>query len=170
MKNTPSFLVLITATILLAGCARTQPQPNQPTPAAIPSVSPSPAKTTTAPARVGGNLIYVPEQTPGSVVTVAQVGLEQPGYVVVHRAAGEKPGPIVGASALIAAGDHADLAVSLSQRTADGQTFFAMLHRDDGDGQFDARTDAPVKDQFGNVMMMEFTVSVDASPPGAVQF
>lgn len=170
MKNTQSFLVLIAVAIVAAGCARTQPQPTQPTPVATATVSPPPEKTATAPARIGGNLIYVPEQTPGRLVTVAQVGVEQPGYVVIHRAEGGKPGTIIGASSLIAAGDHANLTVTLTQGTADGQSFFAMLHRDNGDGQFDANPDVPVQDQSGSVMMMEFTVSVDASPPGAIQF
>lgn len=170
MKNTHSLMVLMAVAIVAAGCARTKPQSNQPTPVATATVSPSPATTSNAPARIGGNLIYVPEQTPGRLVTVAQVGLEQPGYVVIHRAEGGKPGAIIGASSLVAAGDHADLAVTLTQGTADGQSLFAMLHRDNGDGRFAANLDVPVLDLSGNVMMMEFTVSVHADIPGAVQF
>jgi hypothetical protein len=58
-----------------------------------------------------------------------------------------------------------DVAVPLQRPAADGETLWAMLHTDDGNGMYDgAATDAPVEDG-GMVVQQSFDVTVAAGTP-----
>ena len=119
---------------------------------------------------IGQNAIYVTEQTPGRSVTVSIVRLEKPGFVVIYQDAGGTPGAVLGVSNLLPAGETEDAApIILSRTTADGEVLHAMLHLDDGDGQFDAVVDQPARDPVGEgPVAMEVIVSTDAAEPGVV--
>lgn len=118
--------------------------------------------------RVGDNAIYAPDQKPGESVTVGLAYIADGGYVVIHAVSDGKPGAILGASALLPAGESQGISVALSRASAEGEGLIAMLHNDDGDGAFDPSNDSPVKDASGNVIMMNFTASSDAEGAGAV--
>ncbi len=119
--------------------------------------------------RVGRNAIYIPEQLPTTEITVGFVALARPGFIVIHEGVDEGAGMIVGASFLLPAGEIASGArIILSRTTRDGEEFTAKIHTDDGDGIFDASKDQPVRDEQGNIVMMSFTVSVDAEAGGEV--
>lgn len=119
---------------------------------------------------VSKNAIYVAEQVPSKIASVAVVHLEAPGFVVIHEDAAGMPGIILGASVLLPAGEtKSPVLISLSRMTKDDETIYAMLHLDDGDGVFDARKDRPAKDRVGGEpVMMVVTVSKDATEPGAI--
>ncbi len=119
---------------------------------------------------VGNNAIYVADQLPGRSVSIAVALLEKPSFVVIHEDNAGKPGKILGASGVLPAGETKNLTpITLSRATADGETLYAMLHLDDGEGTFDATKDKPALDSLsGQPVMMIFTVSLDASEPGAV--
>ncbi len=119
---------------------------------------------------VSANAIYVADQMPARTVAVAVVRLAQPGFVAIHQDVNGMPGKILGVSGLLLAGETKNLPpIALSRETANDETFFAMLHRDDGDGTFDEAKDAPAPDSTtGEPVMMMFTVSADATEPGAV--
>ncbi|MBI2068534.1 MAG: hypothetical protein HYT67_00270 [Candidatus Yanofskybacteria bacterium] len=116
------------------------------------------------------NAIYVAEQPPSNIVSVAIVRLGKPGFVVIHEDVNEAPGRILGVSDLIAPGETKDsLPITLSRSTLDGETIYAMLHFDDGDGVFDAAKDNPVIDPIANEPMMAIVaISKDATEPDAV--
>ncbi len=119
---------------------------------------------------VGRNAIYVAEQSPSRIVSVAVVRLEKVGFVVIHEDNAGKSGKILGASGALPAGETKNLTpITISRTTVDGETLYAMIHLDDGDGTFDATKDEPAQDSLGGEpVMMIFTVSLDASEPGAV--
>ncbi len=132
---------------------------------------------------VGRNAIYVAEQSPSKTVSVAVARLEKTGFVAIYEdnagplrrsfseaSEASKPGKILGASGILQAGDTKNLTpITLSRATADGETLYAMLHLDDGDGVFDPAKDKPALDSLGGEpVMMIFTVSMDANEPGAV--
>ncbi len=119
---------------------------------------------------VGRNAIYVAEQSPSRNVSVAVARLEKTGFVAIHEDNAGKPGKILGTSGILQAGETKNLTpITLSRVTADGETLYAMLHLDDGDGVFDPVKDKPALDSLGGEpVMMIFTVSMDASEPGAV--
>jgi len=118
---------------------------------------------------VGGNAIYVAEQLPSQIVSVALALLANPGFVVVHEDRAGAPGRILGQSAMLGAGETKNLSIALSRSTTDGETLYAMLHFDDGDGVFDAAKDKPVLDSVsGEPVMTIITISQDASEPGVI--
>lgn len=119
---------------------------------------------------VSNSAIYVAEQMPGQSVSVSIARLEKPGFVVIHEDAAGATGQILGVSRWLPVGEtKIPLPIRLSRATTDGETIYAMLHFDNGDGQFDATDDEPVLDSVdGDPMMMVVTVSQDATEPGVV--
>ena len=119
---------------------------------------------------ISNNAIYTAEQMPGYSVSVQIVRLEKPGFVVIHEDADGKPGKILGESALLSAGETENLPpITLSHATKDGETIYAMLHFDNGDGKFNAFDDKSVLDPAGNAPVMTVVVvSEDASEPAVI--
>jgi len=110
---------------------------------------------------VGDNAIAV--SSDGGIITDVQlVLLSKPGYVIIHADNGEgKPGAIIGSSQLLPAGQGNNLTAVSSELTK-GQTYFAMLHFDDGDGSFDPSTDLPVTNDDGNIILMKYVIGGEA--------
>ncbi len=119
---------------------------------------------------VANNAIYVSEQAPGERVSISMVRLEKPGFVVIHEDDGGAPGKILGTSQLLSAGENQDIAqILLSRPTQDGETLYAMLHIDDGNGIFDAAKDKPAVDPVGKEPVMTIVdISKDAAEPGII--
>ena len=119
---------------------------------------------------VGENAIYVAEQPPSNIVSVAIVRLQKPGFVVVHENVDEVPGKVLGVSNLISSGETKNsLSIVLSRSTLDRETIYAMLYFDNEDGIFDITKDKPVIDSVANEPMMAIVaISKDATEPGAI--
>ncbi len=119
---------------------------------------------------IGTNAIYVAEQVPSETLSIAVVRLEKPGFVVIHEDVTGVPGGILGASELLMEGETNNLAsIPLSRLTRDGETLYAMLHLDDGDGIFDAMNDKPALDPINALpVMMIVTVGAEVTEPGAI--
>lgn len=147
--NVKLFLLLIVAFVLAAGIGYYK---------------------TTSGLLLGQNAIYVQDQAPGQSVTVAFATLEEAGFVVIHEAKDDNIGAVIGKSNLTPGGEAENLPpITLSRKTLDGETLFAMLHRDNGDKTFNAKEDAPITDNEGNPFMMQFIIDKEAGePPGAV--
>lgn len=122
------------------------------------------------PLRIEENAIYAPDQKPGSEVVIGLATFKDGGYVVVHEESEGKPGSIVGTTTLLDAGSHNNIDVTLSRPSVNGEGLFAMLHKDNGDGTFNAADDTPINGSDGNVIMMRFLIDGGADAPGAVTF
>lgn len=119
---------------------------------------------------IGRSAIYVSDQAPSEHIAVGFVVLEQPGFVVIHEEGQGAPDAILGVSSLVGAGEVSDLPpIPLSRATRDGETLFAMLHADDGDGAFDPAKDSPVRDAGGEPLMMQFSIDKESSLPDAIK-
>ena len=120
--------------------------------------------------RVGENAIYVADQMPAAAETVmiGFVDLVEVGWVVIHENNEGKPGTIMGNSDFLSSGETRDFSINLTRASVDGEQLFAMPHKDNGDGVFNAVDDTPVIDEEGNVMFMKFFISIDAEEPSAV--
>lgn len=117
---------------------------------------------------VSNNSIYAAEQVPGRSVSVSVIRLEKPGFVIIHDDVAGSPGKILGVSGLFKAGEiKSPEPIKLSKTTIDGETIYAMLHFDDGDGIFDAPNDKPILFNTEPLMMI-INVSSDAIEPEAV--
>lgn len=131
---------------------RSAPAPQQP---------PAPEAAGLGSVLVSGNAIAVNDQPPGLTVVISMVTLAQDGWVVIHEGENGKPGRILGARRFNA-GMNQSGSVELLRPTEEGRVYFAMLHADDGDRQFDHRRDLPLADPQGNVILMRFVAT--ASP------
>jgi hypothetical protein len=84
-------------------------------------------------------------------VVVAEVVSPGAGWIVVHADEAGAPGPIIGQTA-VEAGANADVSVTIDADAAT-DTLYAMLHEDDGDGEFDSAKDKSVKVDDKTVVM-----------------
>lgn len=104
------------------------------------------------------NRLVVTDQFPGTIVYISAVELADNGFVVIHRESTDgKPGEIVG-SEFFDRGTNPGQ-ITLVRTTNDMDSYFAMLHKDDGDGRFNAAKDLPIKDSKGQVIMLKFRVT-----------
>ncbi|MCH7883322.1 hypothetical protein IIA95_02825 [Patescibacteria group bacterium] len=125
-------------------------------------------QTNINPLLVGDNAIYVSNTKPATMVNVGFAILAGGGYVVIHEDGEGKPGAIVGNSIFLPQGENRDFEVTLSRESVDGEVLYAMLHSDNGDGVFNPAEDSPIQNDQGNIILMRFQISSDATEPGAI--
>lgn len=106
--------------------------------------------------------ILVTDQSEGVRVSLSSVVLKEGGWAVIHEDDNGAPGRILGAQ-LLAAGKWTDSTVELLRGTLAGQTYYAMLHSDNGDRAFDPKKDLPITDDEGNPVVMEFKANASAA-------
>ncbi len=83
------------------------------------------------------NSVVLAENKTGNFALVQSARLSKPGFVVIHRVNSNSDSEILGHSAFLAAGIHANLNIQLSSVASKEQTLVAALHEDDGDGKFE---------------------------------
>ncbi len=127
-----------------------------------------PTGNTISPLIIGDNAIFAPDQKPGSDVNIGLAVFGEEGYVVIHEDSNGAPGKIIGSSELMMVGESQNVEIELSRLSRNGENLFAMLHKDNGDGSFNPAEDAPVVDETGNIILMRFLISEEATEPGAV--
>jgi len=120
--------------------------------------------------RVGGNAVYMADQRPGVTLKATLVHLEKPGYVVIHENLDGAAGDIVGHSDIIAAGEHNNIPVTMTKEFIPGTLLFAMLHTDDGDGEWQSARDIALAGTSGNIIMMRFMIDINAPENPVVNF
>lgn len=101
--------------------------------------------------------LTVDDQFPGTVVYVSTASLKKAGFVVIHKNVGGKAGAVIGSKAFTAGTNPGQ--VDLTEATIEDQSYFAMIHEDNGDGVFDAATDMAVKDAMGREIMVRFNAT-----------
>lgn len=114
----------------------------------------------------------------GTSVSVASVTLPTAGFVVVHADGGGSPGPILGWSDLLPAGESTDVVVELAEPLTADATVFPMAHVDaNGNGEYefmppDVTIDVPATTGEGGVAVLPIDYEVvagdDASAAGLV--
>lgn len=107
----------------------------------------------------GENAIAVHDQAPGTKAVVSMVTLKDAGWVVIHEDKDGAPANILGAQRLDAGTYSVPIEVQLLRSTLEGSTYYAMLHSDDGDKQFDHKQDLPITDSLQNIIMMKFVAT-----------
>lgn len=105
------------------------------------------------------NRVTMSDQAAGSLnISVTSAYLQEPGFIVIHENVSGGAGRIVASSTYLPAGQSRNVMI-LTGALLDGKTYFAMLHKDNGDQKFDASQDAPMTDEDANVVMTEFKIS-----------
>jgi hypothetical protein len=103
--------------------------------------------------------IVVPEQAGGTNVFIESVTLPSGGYVVIHREDDGKSGVIIGVSEFLPAGTTTNFLMDTDEEVIEGDSLFAMLHVDDGDGAFVfPGADVPLTDSEGNIVLTNFLI------------
>lgn len=93
------------------------------------------------------------DQKVDGMVEILSASLKVNGYVVLYKEIGGGPGEITGVSNLLTAGRHSQFEVSHVAAVDSGSTVFALLHKDDGDGLFDAQKDIPMDGETGAIVL-----------------
>jgi hypothetical protein len=98
--------------------------------------------------------IYAPVEIPGSTLSVSQptnesavmiaATLKQAGFVTVHQAIGEAPGPLIGQSDLLPPGTYTDITLNMLGALSADNDFYFLVFVDDGNGVYDPGIDLPV--------------------------
>lgn len=103
---------------------------------------------------LGHNTVSVDEQRAGNSVFVSLATLSRGAWIAIHEDNGGVPANILGAR-YFPAGKTAGT-VDLLRATVPSTLYYAVVHQDDGDREFDFRRDEPLQDPFGNVIMVSF--------------
>ena len=130
-------------------------------PLALPTATPSPSPTAIEP------LVLVRNQAAGTSITIDQGVLTKKGFIAIHTDAAGKPGPVIGSSALLNVGTNTAITVSVTRRTRNGETLYAMLHTDvNGNGVYEfPGADIPTVDSTGVVVAPSFTIGAVSPSP-----
>lgn len=99
--------------------------------------------------------VIVTNQPYGSAVKVNAVSLESDGWIVVHE---EKDGLITNAlgAARRDSGLQKNIVIPLLRDTTQGARYWIVLYADNGDRQFDLKTDFPLRDSTNNPITTSF--------------
>ena len=104
----------------------------------------------------GGNGVYVEDQKAGETsVQIGFVVFADSGFVAIHEDNHGVPGKIIGFSDLIHKRlDH--LTIQVSSPLQNNHVYYAILHRDNGDGKFSEANDGFLNDKNNDVTLMSF--------------
>ena len=109
------------------------------------------------------NSITVSDQDPNAVaVLVGEASLRAPGFVAIYDGTNGRPGAIVATSALLTAGSHKNVSIIMNLKA--GETYYASLFGDDGNGDFNPNYDLPLTDNSGVPVIQMFKVKLTSSP------
>ncbi|MCB9011220.1 MAG: hypothetical protein H6531_05255 [Actinobacteria bacterium] len=125
--------------------------------------------TLSAPAPLAPASIAADDQAgDGRSVTVARLTLPAPGFIVIHADGGGAPGPVIGHSDLLPAGDSNDVEVALDTPITSSATVWPMAHVDVNVNEAyefappDEATDAPaLQEEAGAVAVVPIEYSVE---------
>lgn len=93
----------------------------------------------------------------GGQVTIDAAALDEPGYVVIHADADGSPGRVIGNSGLFS-GERRDLSIGVDAESMT-PTVYAMLHYDDGDGEYEFPGDDGPVTVDGSVVVEGFRLT-----------
>lgn len=104
-------------------------------------------------AKPAPEVAYVPVEITGTSVTLGEVmdttvvvagEIRQPGFITLHQAIGEAPGPIVAVSPLLAVGIYDRLELEATEELLSAGGYYVLVFVDNGDGVYEPGVDLPV--------------------------
>jgi len=119
--------------------------------------APKAPKVTYTPVEITGSSVVLSDtQAVGRSVLVS-VEVKQRGFVTIHQAIGDAPGPVIGQSPLLDPGSYAELSVEATEILQPPGQYFILLFVDDGDGVYEAGVDLPVMSE-GQVIKQKLSL------------
>ena len=107
--------------------------------------------------------LYIGKKEPGNSVSVDVAVLEEGGFIVIYENTAEPTGEVLGVSTYLPAGEYTNVPITLSRQVQDGESFDAMLHKDNGDHVFNIATDEPLRGENGNSVHAQVVIQSIAS-------
>jgi len=107
----------------------------------------------------GTGSVAVASQPAGNTVAVSHVSFANEGWVAIREDRDGVFGNILGARRF-PVGEYDDQTVDLLRATMPGQTYYAVLYKDDGDGVFDYQKD-PIIQSANGVVFASFQTRAD---------
>lgn len=99
--------------------------------------------------------ILVDDQPAGNQIEIKKVFLARGGWVVVYKDNNGAPGKILGAQKFNP-GVSKGTIVYLRPATVSQEIYYAIAHKDDGDGKFDYKVDTPSVGERGQSVIAKF--------------
>lgn len=102
--------------------------------------------------------IIISEQTPGDKVFIDKAILDEESWVVIYEENNGELGRILGAR-LFPAGITENREVFLLRSTVSSERYYALIHNESGDGDFDYKDDIALMDSAGErLVITSFTI------------
>jgi hypothetical protein len=101
---------------------------------------------------------FVTTQAAGNEVVIAQLGLKEKAWVVIHEDSRGRPANILGARRFDA-GEHIAASVKLLRNTLAGGVYYVMIHADNGDATFEPLKEVALTSESGSPLMERFTTT-----------
>lgn len=117
------------------------------------SVTTMPYGAEDTPSEWSGALV-IRDQSGGFAVAVSHIEVLEPTWAVIYEDAGGQPGNALGAGLFTP--DRTSGTVHLLRGMLPGNTYYGVLHRDDGDRIFSLERDFPLRDNAGDPIMVAF--------------
>lgn len=170
-----SAIALVTVAVVAASCGSDDATTQD---TAAPAVTDAPADSAAPPETSGAtdeaadpvtgpaSIVASDQSGDGATVTVDAVELPTEGFVVIHAEADGAPGPILGWSDLLPAGESADVVVTLNESIGASANVFPMAHVDaNGNGEYefmppDITIDVPALTADGDVAVLSISYDV----------
>jgi S-layer glycoprotein len=121
---------------------------------------------TVTPQRAPSALEASDQDSDGTSIVIASVSLPAAGFVAIHSDADGAPGPVIGVSDILPAGESTDVVVNLMEALSGSATVWPMVHIDlDGDGVYtfqppDNAIDLPGLTADGNVAVTSILIGM----------
>ena len=118
---------------------------------------------------VPANAVMLAAAETGLFATVASAKLSEPGFIVIYRVNSQNDTQVIGSTDLLEADTYTNISIQLEAPIASDQTIVAVLHSDDGDGEFDEMgSDGYMSDANQSIYSDVDVVDVDAAEESAV--
>jgi PGF-CTERM protein len=103
-----------------------------------------------------GSVEFADQASSGATVTVDAASLSHGGYIAVYEAPPSEAGPndVIGTTPYLEFGDHSEIDVILDREPEDGETLYAVVHRDER--PYEEVDAGPIAKEYGDI---------DARPP-----
>ncbi|HEY4486436.1 MAG TPA: hypothetical protein VJB70_01750 [Candidatus Paceibacterota bacterium] len=108
----------------------------------------------------GRNVLVIAPQAAGNTVVISLAALSVDGWIAIHEDAGKGQLGIILGARKFSVGDYFGEPIELLRETDGGRTYFAVLHRDDGDENFNHVTEVPYINVSGDAIKEQFFVTV----------
>ncbi|MEX0917524.1 MAG: hypothetical protein WDZ93_00015 [Candidatus Paceibacterota bacterium] len=103
------------------------------------------------------NNVVLAENETGNFATIASATFTQQGFVAIYKVDSQGKTTLIGNTDLLEAGTHSNISVQLDSIVAKEETIVAVMHADDGDGEFEF----PESDFYLNNSTSAFVADVD---------